>query len=148
MQRSCWNFKENGNRKRSVIDWRGREYILSAGSSRIFRKSCGSCRTCPAGLFFRGKLPCPDKTAVAVVGARQCSHYGRTAAGELGAALAKEGIQVISGLALGIDGTAQQAACEAGGESYGVLGCGPDICYPQENFRIYGKVLERGRNSV
>ena len=99
---------------------------------------------CPAGLFFRGKLPCTDKTAVAVVGARQCSHYGRTAAGELGAALAKEGIQVISGLALGIDGTAQQAACEAGGESYGVLGCGPDICYPRENFRIYGKVLERG----
>ncbi|MDO5344455.1 MAG: DNA-processing protein DprA [Lachnospiraceae bacterium] len=99
---------------------------------------------CPAGLFYRGRLPGEEAFSAAIVGARQCSPYGRIMARELSRALAGAGVQVISGLALGIDGTAQRAAAEAGGSSFGVLGCGVDQCYPQENFPLYQELLERG----
>lgn len=99
---------------------------------------------CPGGLFFRGRLPQDERPAVAVVGARQCSNYGRAAAREISAALAEAGVQIVSGLALGIDGTAQRAACDLGRDSYSVLGCGVDICYPRENFSVYRNVMELG----
>lgn len=99
---------------------------------------------CPAGLFYLGRLPETDCLSAAVVGARRCSHYGWTMAGEIGTALARAGIQVISGMASGIDGRAQQAALEAGGASFGVLGCGVDICYPEENRNLYRQLAERG----
>lgn len=99
---------------------------------------------CPAGLFYRGSLPREARPAVAVVGARACTNYGRVMARELGGELGKAGVQVISGLANGIDGYAQEAALDGGGSSFGVLGCGADICYPRENWNIYQKALERG----
>lgn len=58
-------------------------------------------------------------------------------------ALALEGIPVISGMASGIDGAAQEAALLAGGASYAVLGCGPDLCYPRHNRGLY-QMLETG----
>ena len=99
---------------------------------------------CPAGLFFFGELPQGNIPAVAVVGARECSSYGKRMAVELGETLADAGVQVISGLALGIDGYAQRAALDAGGKSYGVLGCGVDICYPWENRTLYVDVQRQG----
>ena len=63
---------------------------------------------------------------------------------ELGQYLGRAGIQVISGMARGIDGISQQAALSAGGTSYGVLGCGVDICYPAQNRRLYEELLEKG----
>ena len=99
---------------------------------------------CPAGLFFRGRLPDTDRISVAIVGARQCSNYGRVMARELSSALARAGVQVISGLASGVDGYAQEAAADAGGSSFGVLGCGADICYPRENLSVYLKIQEKG----
>ena len=99
---------------------------------------------CPAGLFYLGELPCPDVPAVAVVGARECSDYGKIMAVEISEGLANAGVQVISGLALGIDGYAQRAALAAEGKSYGVLGCGADVCYPWENRRLYLDVQRQG----
>lgn len=99
---------------------------------------------CPAGLFYRGRLPRHDRPAVAVVGARRCSSYGRGMAEKLGEALALAGAEVVSGLAVGIDGYAQKAALSAGGASFGVLGCGADICYPPENRRLYQELQEKG----
>ena len=58
--------------------------------------------------------------------------------------MGRAGIQVISGMARGIDGISQQAALSAGGTSYGVLGCGVDICYPAQNRRLYEELLEKG----
>ncbi len=74
----------------------------------------------PYGIFYRGKLPDENEPAVAVIGARECSEYGRYVAEELGQYLGRAGIQVISGMARGIDGISQQAALSAGGTSYGV----------------------------
>lgn len=98
----------------------------------------------PYGLFYKGKLPEQKQPSVAVIGARECSEYGRFVAEELGRYLGSQGIQVISGMARGIDGISQQAALLAGGTSYGVLGCGVDICYPAQNRRLYEELLEKG----
>lgn len=98
----------------------------------------------PYGIFYRGKLPEEKEPAVAVVGARECSEYGRYVAEELGQYLGRAGIQVISGMARGIDGISQQAALSVGGASYGVLGCGVDICYPAQNRRLYEVLLKKG----
>lgn len=98
----------------------------------------------PFSVYYRGRLPQSSKLAVAVVGARECSDYGRFIATELGKELGQSGIQVISGMARGVDGISQLAALEAGGESYAILGNGVDICYPKENQPIYDRMLVQG----
>ena len=98
----------------------------------------------PFGIYYKGRMPQPQKLAVAVVGARECSDYGRFIATELGKELGTAGIQVISGMARGIDGVSQLAALEAEGESYAILGNGVDICYPRENRPIYDRMLVQG----
>lgn len=98
----------------------------------------------PYALYQRGRLPEEGKWAAAIVGARVCSEYGRKTARWFAAELAAAGVQIISGLARGVDGISQQAAMEAGGTSYGVLGCGVDICYPSENREIFMQCMRNG----
>lgn len=97
----------------------------------------------PEGIYYRGKLP-EERLSVAVVGARDCSEYGARVAEELGRYLGEQGVQVISGMARGIDGISQAAALSAGGGSFAVLGSGVDVCYPASNRALYEKLLERG----
>lgn len=94
----------------------------------------------PSVLFVRGKLPDENKPLVAVIGARSCTNYGAYIAQELGKRLAYEEIGVISGLARGIDGIGQLASLTHGGATYGVLGSGVDICYPEENRALYQRL--------
>lgn len=96
------------------------------------------------GIFYRGILPESMQPSIAVIGARECSEYGRFVAEELGRYLGSRKIQVISGMARGIDGVSQQAALSAGGVSFGVLGCGVDICYPSQNRGLYEQLQESG----
>lgn len=98
----------------------------------------------PYALFWKGALPEHGRPAVAVVGARNCSEYGRFVARALGEAFAEAGVQLISGMAKGIDGISQQAALEGGGRSYAVLGCGVDICYPSQNRLLYERLCLEG----
>ncbi len=97
----------------------------------------------PDFLFYRGELPKEDVPAVAVIGARECSAYGRGVARMLAGELAAAGVQIISGMARGVDGQAQEEAVKYG-KSYAVLGCGVDVCYPPENFSLYSKLCEKG----
>ena len=97
----------------------------------------------PYGMYVKGQIP-QTKKIVAIVGARRCSAYGKKMAQELAYLLGKQGYVVISGMARGIDGIAQRAACEAGGVSFAVLGCGVDVCYPSQNQPLYDKLLETG----
>lgn len=97
----------------------------------------------PDFLFYRGELPKEDVPAVAVIGARECSAYGRGVARMLAGELAAAGIQIISGMARGVDGQAQAEAVKSG-KSYAVLGCGVDICYPTENFSLYEELCQKG----
>lgn len=98
----------------------------------------------PAGLFVKGNLPDDDSPTVAIVGARNCTAYGRDTAEYLARELTCAGVSVISGLALGVDSAAHKGCLEAGGETYAVLGCGVNICYPRENYRLFGEIEEHG----
>lgn len=98
----------------------------------------------PWGLYVKGALPDPEKKAVAIVGARMCSEYGRAVAEKTGKTLAEHNIEIISGLALGIDSAAQWGALRGKGKTYAIMGCGADICYPQRNVRLYHEIMEHG----
>ncbi len=102
----------------------------------------------PYGLFVKGRLPDELTASVAIVGARECSEYGRLMAEYFAGRLAINGVQVISGMAWGIDGIAQSAALAAGGKSYAVLGCGVDITYPANNRRLYDMLCENGNGVI
>lgn len=97
----------------------------------------------PWALYYAGRLPVEGRS-VAVIGARDCTEYGRHMAKEFGAYLAENGVQIISGMARGIDGISQEAALWKDGYSLGVLGCGVDVCYPECNRPLYEKLLEKG----
>jgi len=98
----------------------------------------------PFCIYYKGQLPDEDLPSVAIIGARECSGYGEYIAKELGKKLGSLGIQVISGMARGIDGISQTAALKEGGSSYGVMGCGVDICYPKSNQNVYDTLLSKG----
>ncbi|MCD7764249.1 MAG: DNA-processing protein DprA [Lachnospiraceae bacterium] len=98
----------------------------------------------PYGLFYKGELPPEDVKTVAVVGARVCTPGGRAMAEAVAGEVVRAGGVVVSGAAYGIDGAAQWAAIEAGGKSYGVLGCGPDICYPSSHRQLFDRLIEDG----
>lgn len=91
----------------------------------------------PPFLFYRGELPGKDKPAVAMVGSRKCSIYGREMCLKFSESLAAAGIEIISGMAAGVDGFAHRGAIKAGGKTYAVLGCGVDVCYPAMNRDIF-----------
>ena len=98
----------------------------------------------PYGLYVKGRLPKEEQITISIVGARNCSDYGKEVALKLSKELASCGIQVISGLANGIDGYAHRGALNAGAETYGILGCGIEICYPRENFSLYMDIQKQG----
>lgn len=98
----------------------------------------------PFGIFYRGLLPDEKKPCVAVIGSRECSEYGRGVAGYFGAGLSIAGVQIVSGMAMGIDGLSQLASLNAGGKSFGVLGSGVDKCYPNGNRNLYSKLIKHG----
>lgn len=85
----------------------------------------------PYALYVKGKLPDDTARAAAIVGARSCTPYGEKYALEYGKKLAECGIQVISGLARGVDGIGQRGALLGGGKTFAVLGSGVDVCYPK-----------------
>lgn len=98
----------------------------------------------PKKLMVKGRLPEPGKTAVSIVGARNCTAYGRDMARLFGFRLAGAGIQVISGMALGIDGWGHQGALESGGDTFAVLGSGVDVCYPVRHRSLYESIQRHG----
>lgn len=98
----------------------------------------------PPLLFVRGRIVADDDLAVAVVGSRAASAYGRKMARELAAGLAGRGVTVVSGLARGIDAAAHAAALEAGGRTIAVLGSGVDVIYPGEHRALAAAIAERG----
>ena len=96
----------------------------------------------PIVLYVRGRLR--KSPAVAVVGARRCSSYGRNVAYRLGKFLSERGVVVVSGLALGIDSAAHRGALSGGGNTAAVLGSSTDEVYPLENKALAEKIVENG----
>ena len=98
----------------------------------------------PYSIYFKGSLPDGHRQAVAIVGARRCSEYGRSMAEKLGEQLAKYDIPVISGMAIGVDAYGHVGALRGKGKTYAVLGCGVDICYPAAHKQLYHDILDNG----
>src|SRR5687767_1336833 len=101
----------------------------------------------PADFFYLGKLP-QDEPCVAIVGSRKFTRYGQSVTQRLAYDLASMGITIISGLALGIDSIAHQAALEAGGKTIAVLACGLDQIYPASNRNLAKNILKDGGGIV
>lgn len=98
----------------------------------------------PPCLYVRGEIPDEEEKTIAIVGARICSQYGKQQAFRFAKEMARAGVSVVSGMALGVDGYAHAGALEGGGRTYAVLGCGLDICYPEKNRRLYEEIPKRG----
>lgn len=98
----------------------------------------------PPILFKQGELHPQDELAVAIVGTRRPTAYGKRQTERISAGLANAGVTVISGLARGIDGIAHRAALEAGGRTIAVLGNGLASIYPQEHTKLADEVVESG----
>ena len=98
----------------------------------------------PKEIYVLGNLPDPNKKTVAIVGARNCSDYGHTIAKSISKTLSDNDIQIISGLALGIDTSGHIGAIESNKPTFAILGCGVNICYPTYNYNVYEKIIDLG----
>ena len=98
----------------------------------------------PGVLFYVGEILPTDAMAVAIVGTRHASHYGKTQAHRLAAGLARAGITIVSGLARGIDAAAHRGALEAGGRTIAVMAGGVLDIYPPEHKELAGDISSHG----
>jgi DNA processing protein len=98
----------------------------------------------PPVLYLRGALQLEDEWAVAIVGTRRLTAYGRQVTEEVAAALARNGVTVVSGLARGVDAVAHQTAVKQGGRTLAVLGSGVDRVYPPEHARLAEQIAQQG----
>ncbi|MEW6180923.1 MAG: DNA-processing protein DprA [Chloroflexota bacterium] len=126
---------ENIERKQiRVVTWEDEEY------PELLRQ----IEQPPPVLYIKGEYLPEDETAVAVVGTRRVSAYGRQVAEELAAFLARNQVTVVSGLARGTDAVAHQSAIRAGGRTLAVLGCGVDVVYPPEHAKLAEEISANG----
>jgi len=98
----------------------------------------------PAVLYVRGRLIEADHQALAVVGTRKASKYGRDVAYSMSKQLAPQGVTIVSGLAQGIDSAAHAGALDGGGRTIAILGSGIDTVYPRENAKLAEKICVNG----
>ena len=97
----------------------------------------------PPVLYVRGRLDSADEWAVAIVGTRRATPYGRQVVEQFSSDLVRNNVTVISGLARGIDAVAHRAALSAGGRTIAVLACGLDMVYPPEHVKLAQEIAER-----
>ncbi len=98
----------------------------------------------PPFLFVHGNYSKRDHLAVGIVGSRRASPYGRAVAEQMARELALHGITILSGGAAGIDTSAHRGVLSAQGRTCSILGCGVDICYPQENRSLFDQIRKQG----
>lgn len=98
----------------------------------------------PKQLYYIGDIRILKKRCVAVVGSRNANQYGRNTAVAIANKLTKKDVAVVSGMAKGIDTCAHRGALDADGYTVAVLGCGVDVCYPEENEKLKKMIEEKG----
>lgn len=136
--------KKNWHVEKAFLRLQERKILFFTSQEAEYPEKLKAIPGAPYGIYVKGKLPKHKKQSVAIIGARNCSEYGRYLAREFGMAMAGRGIQVISGLARGVDGISQRAVVEAEGETFAVLGSGVDVCYPESNRELYEKIEKTG----
>lgn len=140
--RRCFNPQEA-----EAVLLRTGQFFVPYGSDLYPAELC-QLASPPAGLFVRGPRKAVERVLqiprFTVVGTRKATAEGLAAATGFVTALARRGIAVISGLALGIDAGAHRAALESGGATVAVLGCGADVVYPPRNRWLYERIASGG----
>jgi len=109
-----------------------------------FPKILTEIADCPIGLFVKGELKAADAKALAVVGTRRATNYGKEVTQRFVASLVGRGFAIISGLARGIDGIAHKVALDNGGRTIAVMGCGLDSIYPPEHKVLAAQIVQHG----
>jgi DNA processing protein len=124
----------------------GEKIKIIKKSSREYPKILKEIPDAPKQLFVRGELPKNNDMNFAIVGTRAATEYGKTLAFKIAKELAELGLNIVSGMALGIDTQAHLGALAGGGQTVAVLGSGIDdnSIYPQENLRLAKKIVENG----
>jgi len=121
-----------------------REINLIGVRESTFLSILSEYKGAPSSLYYRGILPPNRIPSVAIVGTRRPTHYGKQVTYDLAYKLAKNGVIIISGLALGIDAIAHRAALDAGGITIAILAGGLDTIYPRTNNRLAQEILDKG----
>jgi len=129
-------------RELSLLEKTGGKVVISRDDD--YPKRLKDIYDPPALLYLRGELKKEDALAVAIVGSRKTSAYGREITERIGEDLARHGVTVVSGMARGIDSVAHKGALQGGGRTIAVLGCGVDVIYPSENRNLFRQIIERG----
>lgn len=119
----------------------GEQIFLTTYDDKTYPRKLKNINQAPYALYYKGQLP-GDEVSVAIVGSRKCSEYGRCMTEKLAEELAKNQVAVISGMAYGIDCAGHAGALRKKGKTYGVLGCGVDICYPPAARNIYENISQ------
>lgn len=130
--------------KQAYDNYNMKEYNFVHMHSNAYPQRLKNIYDYPTGLFYKGHLPNDNRASVAIVGARYCTMQGKARAYRFAKVMADAGIQIISGMALGIDGSVHRGAIDVKGSTYAVLGNGIDICYPRENWEIYYEIPYSG----
>lgn len=136
--------RETRNWKEEYKHLQEKEIHFVCRSEAEYPKKLSEIVGAPYALYWIGKMPVADAFSVAIVGARRCTSYGEKMTLEFAETLAGVGVQIISGMARGIDGAAHRGALNVGGDTYAVLGCGVDRCYPGEHKGLYQDLIARG----
>ncbi|MBI5747994.1 MAG: DNA-protecting protein DprA [Nitrospinae bacterium] len=98
----------------------------------------------PHVIYIKGKIMENDTIAVAIVGSRSPTTYGKLATEKISMELSVRGVTIISGMARGIDSIAHKSAIAGGGRTIAVLGCGLNVIYPPENFKLMDEIISHG----
>lgn len=128
----------------------GMERLFRRGVHFVHRESAAypkrflSLYEPPSGLYYIGRLPDFSRPILAMVGSRGATAYGRRMAEEFSRILAGRGVQIVSGLAAGVDTASHRGALSGSGYTVGILGGGIDSIYPQENFNLYRTLYLQG----
>ena len=126
----------------SSLEQKGISYIVK--EDKLYPKNLKELDDAPVVLYYLGKLSIFDENAVAIVGTRKMTYYGKEVTEKFSSELASLGITIISGLARGIDSVAHRSALNMGGRTIAVIASGLDNIYPPENIKLANDIVKSG----
>lgn len=139
--------KEHSSREQMhdmLVTMRKHGIGIIAKSDDVYPASLHMIQNPPALLFYKGNLECTMGKCIAIVGSRKASMQGVEATEKLSCELSQSGVNIVSGLAMGIDAAAHEGCIAGGSPTIAVLGCGIDVDYPLENLDLKERIVQNG----
>ena len=146
-EKECVVFEDSRDCEKIIRKWDGmtrRGIVFLSEKSVEYPEHLHRIAAPPFQLYRKGKPLRQWELSIGIIGARDCTCYGRDMARMFAYRLAAQGVCIVSGMARGVDGWAHQGALEAGGVTTAVLGSGVDVCYPAVHRRLYESICRQG----